>query len=129
MWCGVDGAAKWLLAHVLQMATGAPNSMLPPITLANRMVWTALIVASAAVSLAILAITGEDQRAPRRLTDQDRPATVSEHADKMMIAVPEVRRQEDDPPRESIVAQNPWTRELTRDCPNNGVTDLADTPS
>ena len=114
MWCGVDGTASWLLAHVLQMATGAPNSMLPPITLAHRMIWTAFIVASAAVLLAILAITGEDQPAPRRLTDQDRTVTVPEHADKVMIAVPEVRRQEDDPPRESIVAQNPWTRELTR---------------
>jgi len=40
--------------------------------------------------------------------------TVPEHADKMMIAVPEVRRQEDDPSRESMVAQSPWTRELTR---------------
>ena len=32
----------------------------------------------------------------------------------MMIAAPEVGRREDDPPREPIVAQSPWTRELTR---------------
>ena len=88
--------------------------MLSPVTLAHRMIWTAFIVASAAVLLAILAITGEDQPAPRRLTDQDRTVTVPEHADKMMVAAPEARRQEADPPRESIVAQSPWTRELTR---------------